>query len=502
MIELLTPEEMAKADQLTIDAGTTGYDLMEVAGQGVADLLANLFSPDNRILVLAGPGNNGGDGFVAARLLHQRGYRLRIALLGEPGALKGDAQKAFADLEGRNIPIVPLNSDLIDDADVVVDALFGAGLIRDIQGVVAEIIEKTNASKKPLIAVDLPSGVNGATGQVQGAAFQASATVTFFRRKPGHLLFPGRELCGPVKVVDIGIQTGVLDEIRPATFKNGARLWERRFPVPGEGGHKYDRGHAVVFSGPIVSTGAARLCAGAALRSGAGLVTLASPPAAITVNATHLTSVMLKSVRDVPAAKELLSDKRFNAVALGPGFGIGEKTRDYVSCIQGSARAVILDADALTSFADHGTDLFEMIKSGSSGDTVLTPHEGEFSRLFLKIDATRCKLDRARMAAQLSGAIIVLKGADTVIASPDGRAAINDNAPPWLATAGSGDVLSGIICGMMAQSVPAFDAACMGVWMHGAAAQRVGPGLVSEDLSPNLRHVIKDLVTDFQNKFQ
>lgn len=496
MIELLTPDEMGRADRMTIEAGTPGYTLMEVAGQGVADLLAGLIPPEKRVLILAGPGNNGGDGFVAARLLHKIGYRVSIALLGEPARLRGDALKAYSDLSHCDLVVEQPDIGMIQKADVIVDALFGAGLARDITGEAADLIDAVNDSGKPVIAVDLPSGINGATGQVQGTAFRSVATVTFFRKKPGHLLLPGRELCGPVKVVDIGIRPEVLDKISPQTFRNTTHLWQDRFPIPGENGHKYSRGHAVVFSGSVSSTGAARLCAEAALRSGAGLVTVASPPAALIVHASQLTSVMVKSVADADAAKDLLSDKRFNAIALGPGFGLGENTQDYVDRVLRAERAVVLDADALTSFVEQPADLFQMILRHGPATTVLTPHEGEFGRLFSMIDPAGSKLDRAREAARLSGAVIVLKGADTVIASPEGRAAINDNAPPWLATAGSGDVLCGIICGLLAQAVPAFEAACMGVWMHGAAAQRIGPGLVSEDLIPNLRHVIRDLVPE------
>ncbi len=496
MIELLTPDEMGRADQLTIESGTPGYALMEVAGQGVADLLAGLFPPEKRVLVIAGPGNNGGDGFVAARLLHKIGYQVSIALLGDPDRLRGDALRAYSDLDRCDLEVQSLDKGLVEHADVVVDALFGAGLARDITGEAAEVIEAVNKSGKPVIAVDLPSGINGATGQVQGAAFKAVATVTFFRKKPGHLLLPGRTLCGPVKVVDIGIKPEVLDKIGPKTFRNSSQLWGERFPVPGESGHKYTRGHAVVFSGPVSSTGAARLCAEAALRSGAGLVTVAAPPAALIVNASHLTSVMVKSVEDADTAENLLTDRRFTAVALGPGFGVGENTRHYVARILENGRAAVLDADALTSFAERPGDLFQAILQHSPEKTVLTPHEGEFRKLFSDIDPDGGKLDRARKAALLSGGVVVLKGADTVVASPDGRAAINDNAPPWLATAGSGDVLCGIVCGLLAQSVPAFEAACMGVWMHGACAQRIGPGLVSEDLAPSLRHVIRDLVSE------
>ncbi|MGS4884198.1 NAD(P)H-hydrate dehydratase [Roseibium sp. MB-4] len=496
---LLTPDEMGQADRLTIEGGRPGLDLMERAGSAVAGMAANYAPAGGRIHILCGPGNNGGDGFVAARLLAEKGYDVRVDLLKSPSGLKGDAAAAFA---AMTLPFEILTSgdqlighmaDRFTGADVIVDALFGAGLDRPLSGPAAELVEAVNGSSAAIIAVDLPSGINGATGKIMGNAIKAYATVTFFLKKPGHLLFPGRGLCGSVTVAQIGIETGVLDTIGPATFENIPDLWLASWPHPAVDGHKYSKGHAVVFSGPMASTGAARLSAMAALRAGAGLVTLASPPDALMVNASHLTAVMLKKVSGPEAIPEFLSDPRLNTVLIGPGYGIGEDTQAAVEAIIATGRSLVLDADALTNFSENPQKLFDLIKENASS-AILTPHDGEFQRLFPDLTGLD-KLARAREAARRSGAILILKGPDTVIAAPDGRAAINCNAPPFLATAGSGDVLAGIAAGLLAQGVPAFEAACQAVWLHGEAGRTVGPGLIAEDLAAALREPIRHLWT-------
>ncbi|WP_247653659.1 NAD(P)H-hydrate dehydratase [Labrenzia sp. PHM005] len=495
---LLTPEEMGRADRLTIEGGIPGIDLMERAGTAVAKAAADLAPTGGRVLVLCGPGNNGGDGFVAARLLAEHGYLVDVYLLKDPAGLKGDAALAFAsmNLPHKVLPdTVQVAGDLFEEAvapDVVIDALFGAGLDRPLHGLAAMLVDVINSASAPVVAVDLPSGVNGTTGQIMGCAIEAHTTVTFFLKKPGHLLFPGRGLCGEVTVADIGINQSVLNLIAPQTFENGPALWLDHWPVPDPAGHKYARGHTVVFGGPVAATGAARLSATAALRAGAGLVTLASPPDALMVNACHLTAVMLKKIAGAEAIPELLADKRLNAVLIGPAYGVGPKTCAAVEAILAQDRATVLDADALTSFSEKPRKLFELIRKAKS-PVVLTPHDGEFARLCPDlVDVDR--LSRVRTAAVRSGAIVILKGPDTVVAAPDGRAAINANAPPWLATAGSGDVLAGIVGGLLSQGVTGFEAACQAVWLHGAAGQEAGPGLIAEDLAPALKAPIRELV--------
>src|SRR3954453_12195287 len=481
-MEVLTPAEMERADRLTIAAGTPGFALMLSAGQAVAQAAMELVA-EGPILVVAGPGNNGGDGFVAAAELAARSREVSVILLCERESLQGDAASAA---KGWKYPVLPFNPQAIGKPALIINALFGAGLNRPVTGEPHDVIEAINGNGAPVLAVDLPSGISGASAAVMGVAVRATETVTFFRRKPAHLLLPGRIHCGRVRVADIGINPSVLDEIQPQTFENVPQVWRKSFPVPWVGGHKYARGHTIVVSGEIAATGAARMSARGALRADAGLVTLASPRDALAVNASALTAVMVRAVDTVVEFAEMLTDKRLNACVIGPGAGVGARTRDLVHTALSAKRHLVLDADALTSFAQAPERLFESIKTSSDPQVVLTPHEGEFPRLFSDIsnkNPGRSKLERVRDAAERCGPVVLLKGPDTVVASPDGRASIAANAPPWLATAGAGDVLAGIIAGLLAQGVPAFEAASIGVWMHGEGAREAGPGLIAEDLT-------------------
>ncbi len=500
-LELLTTAEMAEADRRTIASGIPGLTLMENAGRAVADMAERLHGKSATVTVLCGPGNNGGDGFVAARLLQQRGHVVQLALLGERNRLTGDAAAAASRWQDKISR--PQQLDLTAP-DIIVDALFGAGLTRPLDGAAEDLVERINASPAKVLAVDVPSGLDGTSGIATGPVVEADATVTFFRLKPGHLLLPGRLLCGTVEVVDIAIPSSVLDDIGPTTFRNALELWEADWQPRALAEHKYSRGHAVVLSGPIHATGAARLAAGGALRIGAGLVTVASPEDAVAANAAHLTAVMIAPLSGNGNVAALLSDPRKNAILLGPGAGPGETTRDRVLQALASPAAVVLDADALSAFETKPKILFDAINARMSRPlsrpVVLTPHEGEFSRLFGTFDAN--KLERARHAARESGAIVLLKGADTVIAAPDGRAAINDNAEPWLATAGSGDVLAGFVVGLLAQSVPGWQGACAATWIHGAASRICGPGLTAEDLPAAVPDVMAGHLPAFRSAWQ
>ena len=506
MIEVLNNTEMAEADRQTMAGGVPGIALMDNAGRAVAELAARYKAPGSQVAVVAGPGNNGGDGFVAARLLTERGYRVRVLLVGEAARLKGDAALAAKRWTG---PVLPAQPSGLDDADIVIDALFGAGLDRPVEGLARAMIEAmnakshatsnatSNASATPVIAVDLPSGINGTSGAEMGAAVKATATVTFFRKKPAHLLLPGRLHCGEVSVADIGIPSSVLARIAPRTFENVPSLWRTHFPVPRHAGHKYDRGHAVVVSGPSWSTGAARLAARGALRAGAGLVTIASPREALAVNAASNLAIMVRPVDGAAELADFLGDRRFNALAIGPGVGVNETTCELVLAALSGERAVVLDADAITSFAKAPERLAQALRKRAQHATVLTPHEGEFARFFGALDAqtkTGSKLERARLAASETGAIVLIKGADTVVAAPDGRASIAANAPAYLATAGAGDVLTGMTTGLLAQHMPAFEAASAAVWLHGEAAAAFGPGLIAEDLPECLPSVYRKLL--------
>ena len=478
---LLTPAQMGEADRLTIAGGVPGMVLMEAAGRAVADAVSRRWPPRS-LAVLCGPGNNGGDGFVAARMLAERGWRVRVALLGETAALRGDAAAAAARWPG---PVEPLTPAALDGAGLAIDAIFGAGLARPLDGAARAVVEALGKRCLPVVAVDVPSGVDGATGEGRGAAPRAAVTVTFFRKKPGHLLLPGRLYCGETVLADIGIPDAVLDEVPPDTAENDPAWWLADLPRPGLAGHKYGRGHALAAGGPAM-TGAARLAARAAARAGAGLVTLAAPEAVFPIYAAALTGVIVLPMHAADDFCKLLDDPRRNAALIGPGAGVGDETRDKTLAILAAAKRAVLDADALTAFAGDPQTLFAAIRS----PVVMTPHDGEFARLF---DASGGKLERARRAARASGAVILLKGADTVIAAPDGRAAVNANAPPDLATAGSGDVLAGIVLGLLAQHMEPFAAAAAAVWMHGAAAARIGAGLVAEDLVDALPGVLRNL---------
>lgn len=472
---LLSPQQMGEADRLTVAGGVPGTVLMENAGRAVADAVSRRWSRCP-IAVLCGPGNNGGDGFVAARILAGRGWPVRLALLGEPAALKGDAAAAAASWQG---PVETLGATSLQGAALVVDALFGAGLARPIEGEAAAVIAALDTRRLPVIAVDVPSGIDGASGEVRGAAPQAALTVTFFRKKPGHLLLPGRLRCGETLVAPIGIPQGVLELVAPDAASNHPDWWRDDFPWPGAESHKYTRGHALVAGGAVM-TGAGRLAARAAARVGAGLVTVAAPETALPIYAAALTGVIVQPATGIDAFRALLDDKRRNAVLIGPGAGLGPETREKVLAILGAGKRAVLDADALSVFADDPPVLFSAIRAAEMPPAVFTPHEGEFARLFGRSGGS--KLDRAREAARASGAVVLLKGADTVVAAPDGRAAISEGAPAELATAGSGDILAGMVVGLLAQGMPAFDAAAAAVWLHADAASRVGPGLVADDL--------------------
>lgn len=480
---LLVPSAMAAVGAAAAASGIRSYGLMEQAGQAVSAAALRLFPGAIRFVVLCGPGNNGGDGYVAATALARCGASVTVFHLGDPQRLRGDAAIAFSACPLNGLPLAGY---VPQSGDVIVDALFGAGLDRGVPDVVAEAIGRVTDAGVPVIAVDLPSGLDGRTGQVQGAAFTAVHTVTFMARKPGHLLLPGRVLCGTVEVFDIGIPQRIVLAQAGLIGENVPDLWRELLPRPEAASHKFKRGHLVVFSGGANTTGAARLSARAGLRSGAGLVTVAAPSDALAINASQLTAVMLRPLDAPSDLADWLADPRLAAFVLGPGFGIGAKARDFALLL--GDRHLVLDADGISSFRDDPRPLFAAF-AGGAPHLVLTPHEGEFARLFadLAADSRLGKVERTQQAAVRANAVVVYKGADTVIAAPDGRALINADAPPWLATAGSGDVLAGIIGGLLAQGMPAFEAAAAGVWLHGAAGASVGAGLTAETLADAVR---------------
>ena len=480
--EILTVSEMYNADQEAIKRGISSSVLMENAGVSVTNAICERWTK-RQTTILCGPGNNGGDGFVIARLLFQKGWSIKVSLAGKRESLKGDAAKNAERWRGE---IIPIDDLVLGDTALVVDALFGAGLVREIEGSALKIIKEINKLGLPCVAVDIPSGVNGDTGSVLGAAPNCSLTVTFFRRKPGHLLFPGREICGETISTDIGIPKNVLNKISPVTAENHPKLWLSSFPWAKFSDHKYKRGHALIAGGKTM-TGAARLAARSAYRIGAGMVSIAASPVAVPVYANDDPCLVICSICEIPDFIKLLKDERKNAVLIGPGSGVSHETKEMALLSVLEEKYTVLDADALTVFEGDTLTLFSKAKVGL---LVLTPHEGEFARLF---DFTGDKLTRCRLAAAASNSVVVLKGADTVIASPDGRAVINFNSPATLATAGSGDVLAGLIVGLIAQGLSTFLAASAACWIHGAAAKKFGPGLIASDLPELVPKVLSDL---------
>ena len=489
---LIDVAAMGEADSRTIGEGCPGILLMERAGRAVAGAVMLSCSAPSKVLVACGPGNNGGDGFVAARILEENGYDVQVTLLGDRTSLKGDASVAAAAWGGR---LHAVRDIIPSDADIIIDAIFGAGLSRALDGVAEQFVLKINEARKPVIAVDVPTGVSGDTGLVAGVAIKATKTVTFAARKPGHLLYPGAWLSGSVEVVDIGISEETLRAVHRGCFVNSPDLWRDALPGLAFDAHKYRRGHTLVLSGGATRTGAARLAARSALRIGSGLVTVAAPPEALDVHAAHLTAIMLRGMDGANGLKSILSDLRFNVIVLGPALGIGAMTRAMVAVALSEKRSVVIDADAITSFSGMVDDLAVLTRMAPA---VITPHDGEFINLFnnkTTIVNLKSKIEKARYAALLLGCIVVLKGPDTVVAAPDGRTAVNENGTPLLETAGSGDVLSGMIGGLMGQGMPAFDAACAAVWLHADAAKAFGPGLIAEDIPEMLPKVLKGFAT-------
>ena len=499
MTEILTSAQMRAIEQAAIDSGqVTGLDLMERAGAAVvARILAQWPEAKPRAVVLCGPGNNGGDGYVIARLFRARGWQ--VHLWAPLAAATPDAAANAVRWTETEAVLTDLPTEALDGA-IAIDALFGTGLGRPVGGAFLGALTMARAKAARLVAVDILSGVCADTGQIRadGAylARGADLTVTFQAPKHGHMLLPGAQLCGSLDIADIGLASALADLSR----SERARDLAISAPVPAadrllkNDGHKFSHGHVLVLAGGVGRGGAARLAARAALRVGAGLVTVACPPAALIENAARLDAVMLRALPDATALPPLLESLRISALCLGPGLGLGEREAALVRAALDSKLPLVLDADALTLIARD-----ETLRTLLHRDCVLTPHEGEFRRLWpeLAADPALSKCARTVRASDATGAVVLLKGADTVIAEPDGspmiHSALREDTAPQLATAGSGDVLAGLIAGLVARSIPPSEAASASVWLHAEAARQFGPGLISEDLPDAVPVVLRDL---------
>jgi len=484
---------MQAVDARAVRQGMDSFLLMQSAGRAVADtVLHEATRPSCRVLVLAGPGNNGGDGAIAAAELARYGVDVSVVRFGKSAHADSDAGKAFDRWNGA-ISVIELTAlqlplqcvEMIDSATIIVDALFGAGLTRALDGVLKQVVDHINRTEALVLSVDVPSGLDGNTHQSTDPCVRADITVTFFKCKPAHFLLPGRDLCGQVVLAQIGLTERQINLADMACWLNEPELFKAALPSIRATEHKFNRGHVLVRSGPVESTGAARLSACTALYCGTGLVTLASNRSALSVNASHLTAVMLAPCDNLSEWQTLMKDQRITTVVLGPGNGVNTGTQQTVLATLDAGKQTVLDADALSCWAmvDDPAPLFLALSSNNNA-CVLTPHAAEFQRLFGRTAVVEApsKLHQARAAAKLTQSIVIYKGADTVIASSDGRAAINANAPGWLATAGSGDVLAGVVAALLAQGMPAFEAACAAVWLHAEAANTLAYPLCSEQL--------------------
>lgn len=473
--QILTTGQCGACDRHAAAMGVAGTVLMETAGGAVADAIRARWAP-RPVLVLCGPGNNGGDGFVVARHLAEAGWPVRVALGCDVAKLSGDAAWAARSWAGD---VEPLDAASVREADLIIDALFGAGLARPLEGKYADVVEAALGHDAVRVAVDVPSGWQGDRAACEGTGFAADLTVTFHRPKPAHVLEPAAGACGETVVADIGIPDNWREVIDADSRLNSPSLWFDQLPARSVASHKHGHGRLVVFTGGATSTGAARLAAMTGLRAGAGLVTLASPPGAILVNAGATTAVMLTRWSGAEETRAVIDERRATAAVMGPAMGVGEETRAAVTAAAQAGIPLVLDADALTSFEGDAASLAGIVSSRD----IITPHAGEFSRLFPGLlEESGNKIDAVANAADQLGCAVLLKGADTVIASPGRRAVVNRHASADLATAGSGDVLAGLIGALVAQGMAGLGAASAAAWLHGDAARRLGRGLIAEDL--------------------
>ncbi len=498
---LLNKETAYLIDKMAVDEGVSLSDLMETAGKRSAEIIINEIVPkiknfNKKIYVICGPGNNGGDGFVVARYLKEEGISIRILSLNSEKELNNVVMQKLKDLDTELENIGEIS---FSEADVVVDAIFGVGINRPVNKNYVKVFREINKESKLIVSLDIPSGVDTDTGLLMPEAIKADHTITFVYPKLGHYLLPAKKYVGNIHVVDIGIPINVNSKIENGYMfhLNSPDYWISDFKWPAEDDHKYKRGHVLVQSGPESSTGAARLAAISALRIGAGAVTLSSSREALNVNATHLTSVMIKEINNSEEFFNFLDQKKINSLIIGPGCGVNQFTKELTLNALNYKISLILDADAISSFEEESVDFIKALEY-SKADVIITPHEGEFNKIFGNLKGS--KIERTKSAAIKSKSTVILKGNDTVIASPDGEVIISDKTSPFLATAGSGDVLSGICGGLTAQGMKSFKAACAAQWIHSSIGLIAGPGLIAEDMISIIKDDVPDILMRIYTK--
>jgi ADP-dependent NAD(P)H-hydrate dehydratase / NAD(P)H-hydrate epimerase len=508
---LTTAQQMKELDRATIeDLGIPGLVLMENAGRGVVQVIGRLYPHIRSAAVLAGKGNNGGDGFVVARYLHHQGMQVAVFLAGLKSALKGDAAHNARLAEACGVSVQEIQEGFdslglkrdLSGADLIVDALLGTGLEKEVQGLYKDLIALMNEAPRPKVAVDIPSGLSSDTGQSLGLCVQASATVTFGWPKRGHLLFPGSPRVGRLFVVDIGFPPGLLPAVADRVELLSGETLLPWMPQRQPDGHKGTYGHALILAGSTGKTGAATLTAMGALRVGAGLVTLGVPVGLNPIVEMKLTEAMTEPLPEgetgclgrpaLGKIKALLAGKK--VLALGPGLSTSSGTQALIQSLlqEDVPIPLVIDADGLTALADHPESLTLL-----SGRAILTPHPGEMARLtgrtIKEIQADR--ITAAREFAGRYGVVLVLKGARTVVADPGGTVFLNPAAHPVMASGGMGDVLTGMITGWLAQGAALLPAACLGVYFHAGggariAATRGGQGILASELADTLPELI------------
>ncbi len=483
---ILSNSEMAQADLITIKDGLTSIQLMKNAGKAVFKNLPII--QQGKVLILCGPGNNGGDGFVISNLLIKANLQVEIYHPFELKNRSRDCQFYFQKINKSNF--IESISDF-EQYEYIVDALFGTGLSRELSEKYIKLFEKINYSNKPIIAVDIPSGINGENSLPQPTALNCTKTITFFCKKKCHLLLPSKKYCGEVILEDIGISKNVFKIMNPKIKKNDPSLWIKNFPFPSTMDHKYSRGLLIINTGPKFQTGAARLAGRSALRVGAGAVRLVCDKESAEVLEPQISVEMLSVISEKNELQSILKDKKISSVLVGPGNGVNDETKARTLLSLALVDHVVIDADAISCFANNPEELF----IDTYPHTILTPHEGEFKRLFgSNFSENDDKVVRCVEAAKISGSIVLLKGADTVIADPYGNVVINSSEAPYLATAGSGDVLAGIIASLVGRNkMSAFNAACAGAWIHSYLGEYLGAGLIAEDLIDNIPFAVKKL---------